>query len=54
MRVDRSILFVVGLGALALKYPAAAAIVVIVCLALLGAFGALVVKAVRRRFSRQS
>jgi hypothetical protein len=43
-------LFVVGLGALALKYPAAAAIVVIVCLALIAAFGAWIVKGVRRRF----
>ena len=47
-------LFVVGLGALALKYPAAAAIVVIVCLALLVAFGAWIVKAVRSRFSRRA
>jgi hypothetical protein len=45
-------LFVVGLGVLALKYPAAAAIVVIVCLALIVAFAAWIVKAVRRRFRR--
>ena len=47
-------LFVVGLGALALKYPAAAAIVVIVCLALLAAFGAWIARAVRRRFLRSA
>jgi hypothetical protein len=46
-------LFVVGLGALALKYPAAAAIVVIVCVVLIIAFAAWIVKAVRRRFSRR-
>ena len=45
-------LFVVGLGILALKYPAAAAIVVIVCLALIVTFAAWIVKAVRRRFRR--
>ena len=45
-------LFVVGLGVLALKYPAAAAIVVIVCLALIVAFATWIVKAVRRRFRR--
>jgi len=45
-------LFVVGLGFLALKYPAAAAVVVIVCLALIVAFAAWIVKAVRRRFLR--
>ena len=43
-------LFVVGLGFLALKYPAAAAIVVIVCLALIVAFAAWIVRAVKRRF----
>ena len=43
-------LFVVGLGALALKYPAAAAIVVLVCLALLLAFAGLLFAAVRKRF----
>ena len=47
-------LFVVGLGVLALKYPAAAAIVVIVCLALIVAFAAWIVKAVRRRFRRSA
>ena len=45
-------LFVVGLGVLALKYPAAAAVVVIVCLALIVAFAAWIVRAVRRRFLR--
>jgi hypothetical protein len=45
-------LFVVGLGALALKYPAAAAVVVIVCVALIAVFAAWIVKAVRRRFRR--
>jgi hypothetical protein len=47
-------LFVVGLGVLALKYPAAAAIVVIVCLALIVAFAAWIVKAVRHRFRRSA
>jgi hypothetical protein len=47
-------LFVVGLGVLALKYPAAAAVVVIVCLALIVAFAAWIVKAVRRRFRRSA
>jgi hypothetical protein len=46
-------LFVVGLGVLALKYPAAAAVVVIVCVALIVAFAAWIVKAVRRRFARK-
>ena len=43
--------FVVGLGVLALKYPAAAAIVVIVCVAVIVSFAALIVKLVRRRFA---
>jgi len=42
-------LFVVGLGALALKYPAAAAVVVIVCLALLATCAAWIARALRRR-----
>ncbi|NUR54458.1 MAG: DUF4126 domain-containing protein [Acidobacteria bacterium] len=46
--------FVIGLGTLALKYPAAAAIVVIVCLALIIAFATWIVRAVRRRFARPS
>lgn len=45
-------LFVIGLGALALKYPAAAALVVFVCLALIAVFATWIVKAVRRRFTR--
>ena len=44
--------FVVALGVLALKYPAAAAIVVIVCVAVIVSFAALIVKLVRRRFAR--
>ena len=44
-------LFVVGLGVLALKFPAAAAVVVIVGLALIIAFAAWIVKAVKRRFN---
>ena len=47
-------LFVVGLGVLALKYPTAAAIVVIVCVGLIVAFSAWIVKAVRRRFNRRA
>jgi hypothetical protein len=42
--------FVVGLGALALKYPAAAAVVVIACLALMVMFAAWIARAVRNRF----
>jgi hypothetical protein len=47
-------LFVVGLGALALKYPAAAAVVVIVCLALIVAFAGWIVRALGKRFRRRS
>ena len=47
-------LFVVGLGMLALKYPAAAAVVVIVCLALIVASAAWIAKAVRRRFRKSA
>jgi hypothetical protein len=47
-------LFVVGLGLLALKYPAAAAVVVIICLAGIVAFAAWIAKAVRRRFSKSA
>jgi uncharacterized protein DUF4126 len=43
--------FVVGLGILALKYPAAAAIVVIVGVAVILSFAAWIVKALRRRFA---
>ena len=42
--------FAIGLGLLALKYPLAAAIVVLVCLALMVAFAHWLVRAVRRRF----
>jgi hypothetical protein len=42
--------FVVGLGALALKYPAAAAVVVSACLALMVMFAAWITRAVRNRF----
>jgi hypothetical protein len=45
-------LFVVGLGALALKYPAAAAVVVLVCLVLIAAFTVWVARVVRRRLLR--
>jgi len=44
---------VVGLGFLALKYPALAAVVVLVCLALMVTFAAWIVRAVRRRFGRR-
>jgi hypothetical protein len=47
-------LFVVGLGFLTLKYPAAAAVVVIVSVALMVVFAAWIAKAVRRRFSCQA
>jgi hypothetical protein len=47
-------LFVVGLGVLALKYPLAAAIVVIVCVLLMIVFAAWLVRALRRRFSSRS
>lgn len=46
--------FVVGLGFLALTYPAAASIVVLVCLVLMIAFAAWIVRAVRQRFIPQS
>ena len=45
--------FVVGLGLLALKYPAAAAIVVLVCLAVIVSFSVWIVRLVRRRFTRR-
>ena len=44
--------FVVGLGVLALKYPLAAAIVVIVGVALLIAFASWIYRALRRRMAR--
>jgi hypothetical protein len=43
-------IFVVGLGMLALNYPAAAAIVVAVCVVLMIAFAAWIVRAVKRRW----
>jgi hypothetical protein len=46
-------LFVLGLGVLALKYPAAAALVVVGCLVLMGFFAAWIVRAVRRRWRRR-
>ena len=45
-------LFVVGLGFLALKYPFAAAIVVIVGVLLIVTFAAVLIKAIRRRWNR--
>jgi hypothetical protein len=46
--------FVVGLGVLALKYPVAAAVVVGICVVLIVAFAAWIVKALKRRFGRRS
>jgi len=46
--------FVVGLGFLALKYPAAAALVVIICVGLMAMFAAWIVRAVRRRWGQPS
>lgn len=43
--------FVVGLGVLALKYPAVAALVVIGCLILMVVFAGFIIRAVRRRWS---
>jgi hypothetical protein len=43
--------FVIGLSALALKYPVAAALVVIVALILIATFAAWIVRAVRRRWA---
>lgn len=45
-------LFVVALGALALKFPAIAAVVVILCVVVIVFFASWIVRAVRRRFSR--
>lgn len=45
--------FVIGLAALALKYPAAAAIVVLAGVVLMVVFAAWIVAAVRRRWTRQ-
>jgi uncharacterized protein DUF4126 len=44
-------LFVVGLGTLALKYPAAAALVVVVCVVLMVAFATWIIRAIKRRFA---
>jgi hypothetical protein len=46
-------LFVVALGALALKFPAIAAIVVIVCLVLIVFFASWIIRALKRRFGRK-
>ncbi len=46
--------FVIGLAALALKYPAAAAIVVLIGVVLMVVFAAWIIAAVRRRWNRQS
>ena len=46
--------FVVGLGLLALKYPAVTAFVVLGLLLLMAVFATWLVRAMRRRFSRQS
>ena len=46
-------LFVVGLGFLALKYPVAAAIVVIVGVVLIALFAAVLIKAIRRWWGRR-
>ena len=45
-------IFVVGLGFLALKYPAAAAIVVVIAVVLMVTFAAWIIRAVRRRWSK--
>ena len=45
--------FVVGLGFLALKYPVAAAIVVIVGVVLIVAFATVLIRAIRRRWNRR-
>lgn len=46
-------IFVVGLGLLALKYPAAAAIVVLISIVLMIIFASWIIRAVRRRWSRK-
>jgi hypothetical protein len=43
--------FVVGLGFVTLKYPAVAAVVVLMCLTLMVIFAAWIIRAVRRRFA---
>lgn len=47
-------LFVVGLGFLALKYPVAAALVVIVGTALIAMFAVVLIRALRRRWTRRT
>lgn len=47
-------IFVVGLGVLALKYPAAAAIVVILCVLLMIVFASWIIRAVRRRWAQRA
>jgi uncharacterized protein DUF4126 len=47
-------LFVVALGTLALRYPAAAALVVLVCLALMVAFASWILRALKRRFAKKA
>jgi hypothetical protein len=44
--------FVIALGLLALKYPLAAGVVVLVCLLVIGIFANLLIRALRRRFRR--
>ena len=44
--------FAIGLGLLALKYPLAAAVVVLVCLALIVLFARWLIRSIRRRFVR--
>ena len=44
--------FAIGLGLLALKYPLAAAVVVLVCLALIVLFARWLIRSIRRRFGR--
>lgn len=46
--------FVVGLGVLALKYPAASAVVVMICVVVMAMLAAWVIRALRRRFSSRS
>jgi hypothetical protein len=46
-------LFVLGLSALALKYPLVAAVVVLVAVALMIVFATWIVRAVKRRFARR-
>jgi hypothetical protein len=45
---------VVGLGFMALKYPAAAALVVLICVVMMVMFAAWIVRAVRRRWASAS